>query len=74
MTFAWWYVLVAIIPILPNLWGIWHIWSHDFDGDMTKKVIWLLLCVFLPILGGLIYLFLGRKFAGKKIVRQPVQR
>ena len=58
MTFAWWHVLVAIIPILPNLWGVWHIWSHDFNDDLPKKVIWLMLCVFLPVVGGLLYLLL----------------
>lgn len=70
MTFAWWHVLVALIPILPNLWGVWHIWSHDFGGDLQKKVLWLLPCVFLPVLGGLLYLFFGRRRAGTKIVRQ----
>ena len=74
MTFAWWHVLVAIIPILPNLWGVWHIWSHDFDGDFTKKVIWLMLCVFLPVVGGLLYLLLGKRHAGKKIIRQASEQ
>ena len=68
MTFQWWHVLVAIVPILPNLWGVWHIWSHDFAGDLPKKAIWLLVCVFLPVLGGLLYLCVGRRFAGAKIV------
>lgn len=73
MTFEWWHVLVAIVPILPNLWGVWHIWSHDFAGDLPKKAIWLLFCVFLPVLGGLLYLFIGRRLAGARIVKHTPQ-
>lgn len=69
MTFAWWHVLIALIPILPNLWGVWHTWSHDFGGDFSRKTLWLVICVFLPVLGGLLYLLAGRRHAGKKIVR-----
>ena len=53
MTFAWWHVLVALIPILPNLWSIWHIWNHRFSS-FQQKAIWLVIAVFLPVLGGLI--------------------
>lgn len=74
MTFAWWHVLVAIIPILPNLWSVWHIWSHDFNDDLPKKVTWLMLCVFLPVVGGLLYLLLGKRLAGKKINRKAIQQ
>ena len=75
MTFAWWHVLVAIIPILPNLWGVWHIWSHDFNDDLPKKVTWLMLCVFLPVVGGLLYLLLqavlvGGQAGGQSVVGQ----
>ena len=55
MTFAWWHVLVALIPILPNLWSIWHIWNHRFSS-FQQKAIWLVIAVFLPVLGGLIYI------------------
>ena len=66
MTFAWWHVLVALIPILPNLWSIWHIWNHRFSS-FQQKAIWLVIAVFLPVLGGLIYIFAGRKHAGEKL-------
>ena len=72
MVFAWWHILVALIPILPNLWSLWHIWSHDFGGEFQKKVIWLLIAVFVPVLGGLLYIFIGRHKAGAK-VRKPIQ-
>ena len=44
MTFAWWHVLVALIPILPNLWSIWHIWNHRFSS-FQQKAIWLVIAV-----------------------------
>lgn len=69
MTFQWWHVLLALLPILLNLWGLWHVWSHDFGGDFQRKVLWLLCCVFLPVLGGLIYLVAGRPSAGARIAR-----
>ena len=65
MTFQWWHIGVAVLPTLPNLWSIWHSWCHDFNGDMPKKSLWLVLTVFLPVLGGLIYIFAGRKYAGR---------
>ena len=66
MTFAWWHVLVALIPILPNLWSIWHIWNHRFSS-FQQKAVCLVIAVFLPVLGGLIYIFAGRRLAGEKI-------
>jgi len=62
MTFAWWHVLLAIVPILPNLWSIWHIWVHAF-APPERRIYWLLLAVFVPVFGGLIYIFYGRKQA-----------
>lgn len=67
MTFAWWHVVVAALPLLPAFWSIWHIWTHAFDGEMNKKMMWLVLVVFLPVLGGLIYIAVGRKKAGKRL-------
>lgn len=69
MTVQWWYLIFAILPTLPNLWSIWHIWSHDFNDDMQKKVLWLVLAVFIPVLGGIIYIVAGRQHAGKPVPR-----
>lgn len=66
MTFAWWHVLVAFIPMLPNLWGIWDIWTHSFP-TAEQRMYWLLLVVFVPVLGGIIYIFTGRKQAKPRI-------
>jgi len=70
MTFAWWHLAVALIPVLPNLWSVWHVWSHDFNGVMQTKIVWLLLSVFLPCIGGLAYLFIGRKQAGASLLKK----
>lgn len=47
------------LPMLPNLWGIWHAYRHRFDGQ--KQIIWMAVCVFVPVIGGLAYIFIGRK-------------
>lgn len=46
------------LPMLPNLWGIWHAYKHRFQGQ--EQIIWMLACVFLPLIGGLAYLLVGR--------------
>lgn len=62
MTFAWWHVFFFLLPILPNLWSIWNIWTHVF-ATPEKRIYWLLLAVFVPVFGGLAYIFYGRKQA-----------
>ena len=53
-------IIVVILPILPNLWAILHIFKNDFKSG-EEKMIWLALAVFIPVLGGLVYLFGGRR-------------
>lgn len=62
MTFSWWHIIIAILPILPNFWSIWDIWNHAFQPP-ERRMIWLLVAVFVPVLGGLLYIFIGRKQA-----------
>lgn len=59
MTFVWWHVLIAVIPMLPNLWSIWDIWFHSFP-TAEERMYWLLLVVFVPVIGGIIYILFGR--------------
>ena len=64
---AWQLVLLgvaALVPILPNLWSIHHAFWREFPS-VNEKMIWLVAAVFVPVLGGLAYLFFGRK-RGKK--------
>lgn len=66
MTFAWWHVLAALAPMLPTFWSIWHIWNHAF-ATSEKKMFWLVFVIFLPVMGGVVYIFIGRKQAlGKR--------
>lgn len=62
MTFSWWHVVVALLPMLPTFWSIWDIWNHSFV-TMGRKMGWLVFVVLVPVIGGLIYIFVGRKQA-----------
>lgn len=46
------------LPILPNLWTIWHAMRHDFPGE-REKYWWTLGAVFVPFVGGVVYLLFG---------------
>lgn len=52
--------LIFLLPILPNLWGIWHVFRNDFHTAL-EKMAWIGACVFVPVLGGLFYIAIGRK-------------
>jgi hypothetical protein len=53
-------IAILALPIIPNLWAIWHIFRHDFAMPAEKKG-WIFLNVFLPVFGGIIYFFIGRR-------------
>ena len=55
-----WALLILILPILPNLWAILHIFRCDFN-TAQEKMVWLALAVFIPFLGGILYIFWGRR-------------
>lgn len=55
---------LLVLPILPNLWAIWHCFHRDFP-TVNEKLTWLGIAVFIPVIGGLAYLVVGRK-RGKK--------
>lgn len=59
---SWWHFLVLALPILPNLWSIWHVRKHVFASDQEKSL-WFLVSVFVPVLGGLVYICVGRRRA-----------
>ena len=61
----WWHWIVLALPILPNLWSIWHVRNHYFATEQEKSL-WFLLAVFIPVLGGIIYLVAGRRRALKE--------
>lgn len=54
---------LLLLPMLPNLWGIWHISRRGFtgpEGSPGSNIVWLAVCVFVPVMGGLAYIFFGR--------------
>ncbi len=67
----WWHYLILALPILPNLYSIWHIRSHYF-ADEQQKSLWFLLAVFVPVIGGIVYLLIGRKKASKTPLQENV--
>ena len=66
MMFHWWHVVLVMIPMLPTLWSIIHIWGHE-GPTPQRRAVWLVLVVFLPVIGGIIYIFTGRKKALGKV-------
>ncbi|MHC1710850.1 MAG: PLDc N-terminal domain-containing protein [Solidesulfovibrio sp.] len=51
---------ILAVPILPNFIAIWHSFHREFPTHM-EKMIWFLLAIFVPLLGGVVYLIWGRK-------------
>lgn len=54
------FLILLAIPIIPNLWSIWHAFHRDFPTPQ-EKMTWMGLGVFVPVLGGLAYLLIGRR-------------
>ncbi len=61
------FLIAVTIPILPNLWSIWHAYYRRFDNP-NERMAWLGLCVFVPVVGGLLYIIFGRKRARGKLL------
>ena len=54
------YLILFVIPIIPNLWCIWNAFHREFS-TVNEKMAWIGIGVFVPVLGGLAYLFIGRR-------------
>lgn len=57
-------LLLMGLPAIPNLFGIWHAWNRVFPTQQ-ERLIWLGVCVFVPVIGGLAYLLFGMRRAKK---------
>lgn len=53
-----WQLALVFLPALLNLWCIWHAYGHTFATPL-ERMLWMILCVFVPFLGGVIYLLFG---------------
>lgn len=62
LSLQWWQLALIFLPALLNLWGIWHSLNHEF-ANPSERFLWVGLCIFLPFLGGLVYLVFGRRRA-----------
>lgn len=58
------FFLLLLLPVLPNLWSIQHAFHREFSSPQ-EKMGWIAAAVFIPVFGGLAYIFFGRK-RGKK--------
>ncbi len=67
----WWHFVILALPMVPNLYSIWHIRTHYF-ADEQQKSLWFLLAVFVPVIGGIVYLLCGRKKASKTPFEEPL--
>lgn len=57
---SWWYWGLLTLPILPNLWSIWHVRGHEFPTPQEQSL-WFLAVVFVPVIGGMAYILVGRR-------------
>ena len=51
---------VLLLAILPNYIAIWQSFHRVFPTPL-ERMFWFLLAIFVPVLGGLVYLVWGRK-------------
>jgi hypothetical protein len=58
-------LLLLLLPLVPTFWAIVDVAYKDF-GTLTKKVLWGGFVVFVPCLGGVVYLIFGRR-QGKRM-------
>ena len=57
---------LLLIPALLNLWAIWHAFYHVFDSPQ-ERLLWMGVGIFIPVLGGLFYFFIGRNRARSRL-------
>ncbi|MCU4175069.1 PLD nuclease N-terminal domain-containing protein [Carboxylicivirga sp. N1Y90] len=52
-------ILLALLVLLLPLWALISILKNNFEG--SNKIIWVLVVLFLPFLGAILYFTIGRK-------------
>jgi hypothetical protein len=55
--FVFWLVFVAVFVFW--LWALIDILKSEFTG--SNKIVWLLMVVFVPLIGAILYYFIGRE-------------
>ena len=56
-------ILIGLLA-LPNLFGIGHAF-HRYFRTPQERLIWLGVCIFVPVIGGIIYLLFGMRRSSK---------
>lgn len=49
---------LLMLPALINIWGISHAARHSFPRE-NERALWIAACIFLPVIGGVLYLIFG---------------
>jgi hypothetical protein len=55
-------LLILLLPMIPTVVAIRDVVARPFD-DPQKRMIWLLFIIFVPVLGGTIYLLFKKRKA-----------
>lgn len=55
---------LLMLPAIINLWGIAHAMRHAFPKE-NERSLWVAACIFLPFLGGVLYLVFGLRRSKK---------
>lgn len=59
------FIVILLFPVVFTFWAIFDLAHRDF-GSLKKKAIWGAFVVFVPYLGGPVYLVFGRKQGTRK--------
>lgn len=63
-----WVVILSSVAVCFafSAWTILDAWKREFDSA-NEKVLWMQICIFVPILGSVAYLFFGQKRGIKRL-------
>jgi len=59
---------LLLLALVLWIWAVIDILRSDFK-DIVQKIIWLLVVIFFPILGSIVYFQLGRKYTSRPPIR-----
>ena len=65
-------IVLLLLPVLPTIWAIRDI-AHKSFSSLKTKVIWFAVVTFLPPIGALIYIFIGRPRVGMDMEQEVHQ-
>ncbi|MBI9078358.1 MAG: PLDc_N domain-containing protein [Pseudodesulfovibrio sp.] len=63
-----WIIVLSAVAVCFcfSAWTILDAWKRDFESG-NEKVLWMQICIFIPILGSLAYIFFGKKRGNPRI-------